>query len=260
MTSTDGCSVRATEQACPIKRSAAPDMITTVDCRQLAQQVPDGVGLARARRAVQQQAALEVLAAGHAAGRRAGRCRARAARCRPARRAAGSRRPGPAAAGPGTAAARRRPRSNTSPPNDDHVPAEHVVPTARSAHLVQRPLRRRLVRGAGLQGDVLDAGPVVRPAQQQRDRAARVLDEVDGRTGRRPGSARPGPDGRASSATLPTPTPSGVGAGLQQVAEPEHLMPEPGQPGQLVRGGRSRPATRPGRPARSRGHSRARSR
>jgi hypothetical protein len=210
--------------------------------RQLPEQVPDGVRLARAGRAVQQDPALEVLTAGaQAAGLPgdaedmpldAGQDGGRQDHAGPVHLRALLKLQRHALAPP--------PAEDLATEGDD-LPAEHVVPDDLVRDPVQHPLGALLLRGARLQGDPVDAGALVRPAQQDRDRGTAGLDEVDRTLDAGHGlPARPGRHGVQRDAAHAHAV--GVRAGLQQVTQAEDLVPEAGQADQLMA-----PA-RPGQP------------
>ena len=158
-TTTDGCSVRATEHAWAIQRSEVPDTMTTVVCgscpsryRMVCVLPVPGAPCSSTPRLRCWPLALRRPA-----------CRAMPRTCRSMPGQDGGRQDH---AGPVhlRALLELQQHALAPPPAEDlaaegdDLPAEHVVPDDLVRDPVQHPLGRFLLRGAGLQGDPFDAG------------------------------------------------------------------------------------------------------
>ena len=247
MTSIAGCRARATEHASAIRCMALPVSCEDRGADQAAGQVPDGVRLADARRPVQQQAALEVLAGGEQPAPCGGRPRRPAAAPRRGSRAAGSAGRRSSWDGGGTAAASGRART---PPSRTRAPGRG----RRCAPGQSRPdLRGRSGRGRRVGAHDLDRHRVLPdlrrgPAHQH---------SACARPPRSPGRRRSAWQGRTSPsgparevdagrvARAQTERLLGRPARGEQVAEAEHHVLEAGDTDEFPACGPGRPARRP---------------
>ena len=116
----------------------------------------------------------------------------------------------------------RRRRSITWPRNT-------LCSTRQLPYLVQHPLRRGLVAGGHLQADLLRRPAVLRPAQQQREPGALVVDQVEAALDAGAGPAA-WPGGQRAGGHAAHPGPVAAGPRLGQVGQPELRCRNPVRP------------------------------
>ena len=202
------------------------------DPGQLTEQVADRVGLAGAGRAVQQDASLEVLAAGEQPAGVPGDPEhlpldaVKYVRWQD-HLLAGDLWPG-LKAQQGAAVILEHLAAEL-----DDVAAEHVMGDAHAPDVIDGPLGPPGAVGHRLDGDALPRTPLVGAPDQQHDRALGIGDQVERalhageRDPARPGGQRVRGNAAQAQTRLP-------GAGLDQIGQPEHAMVEAGEPRDLM--------------------------